>query len=108
MKLGVDIAEIADFKKRCAKNEFVEWIFTKREIEYCSRKMHPWQCYAGKFAAKEAMLKASYNNTCKGLTVIKYEILNDPNGKPYVAGYENALLNISYGNDIVIAVVIIP
>jgi holo-[acyl-carrier protein] synthase len=41
------------------KNEaFVERVFTRGEIAYCRSKRNPSHHFAGRFAAKEAVLKA--------------------------------------------------
>ena len=107
MKLGIDIVDMNDFKQRIDKKEFMEWVFTQNEIVHCLKKLEPWKCFAAKFAVKESMLKAIYNETCKGLKLIDYEILNDNNGKPYINGYEDALVSVSYSDKYVVAVVII-
>ena len=107
MKLGLDIVDMDDFKRRIDKKGFVEWVFSENEILHCIKKVEPWKCFASKFAVKESMLKASYSETCKGLRLIGYEVLNDKNGKPYVNGYKNALVSVSYSDKYVIAVVIL-
>jgi len=107
MKLGIDIVDIEDFKRRIDKKGFEEWVFTENEILHCIKKIESWKCFAGKFAVKESMLKASYNETCKGLLLKDYEVLNDVNGKPHIKGHKNALVSISYTDKYVIAVVII-
>ena len=107
MKLGIDIVDMEDFKHMIDKKGFEEWVFTQNEILHCIKKLESWKCFASKFAVKESMLKARYNETCKGLRLIDYEILNDKNGKPYINGYENALVSVSYTDKYVIAVVIL-
>ena len=106
MKLGIDIIDMDDFKRRIDKKGFKEWVFTQNEILNCIKKIEPWKCFAGKFAVKESMIKVLYNETCKGLRLIDYEILNDKNGKPYVKGYEDVLVSVSYTDKYVIAMVV--
>lgn len=56
---GVDIVDITKFQSVCEKNsDFVKDIFTGSEQEYCFSKMKPYVHFAGRFAAKEAFLKA--------------------------------------------------
>lgn len=56
---GVDIVEISKFKKVFLKNKnFVSDIFTKKERKYCLSMKNPSLHFAGRFAAKEAFLKA--------------------------------------------------
>ena len=107
MKLGIDIVDMNDFKCRIEKKGFDKWVFTENEILVCTKKIESWKCFAGKFAVKESMLKAIYNETCKGLLLKDYEVLNDTNGKPYINGHENALVSVSYTDKYVVAVVII-
>lgn len=107
MRLGIDMVDIEDFKNRIKREGFIKWIFTYKEIQLCRERIEPEKCFAGKFAVKESMIKAVHSKTCEGLKLIDYEILNDKNGKPYVKGYENALVSVSYTDKYAIAVVII-
>lgn len=56
---GVDIVEVSKFKKVLLKNkDFVLEIFTEQEREYCLSRREPYVHLAGRFAAKEACIKA--------------------------------------------------
>jgi len=56
---GVDIVQIPKFKKIFLKNKgFASDIFTEKEREYCLSKKDPYVHFAGRFAVKEAFLKA--------------------------------------------------
>ena len=56
---GIDIVDIKKFKKIALRNEqFVPDIFTQREQEYCLSRKDPYVHFAGRFAAKEACMKA--------------------------------------------------
>ncbi len=56
---GVDIVEVPKFKKVFLKNkDFTSDIFTEKEREYCMSKKDPYIHFAGRFAAKEACMKA--------------------------------------------------
>lgn len=56
---GVDIVEISKFKKVFLNNKnFISDIFTKQEKDYCLSKRDPYIHFAGRFAAKEASMKA--------------------------------------------------
>ncbi len=56
---GIDIVEINRFRKMCDENSmFIPDIFTPKEIEYCESRKDSYMHYAGRFAAKEAGLKA--------------------------------------------------
>lgn len=56
---GVDIVEIGKLKKILMRNDnFIADIFTREETAYCRSKKDPYIHFAGRFAAKEASLKA--------------------------------------------------
>jgi len=57
--IGIDLVKI-DRIDKAGKNHsgFLERVFSEREREYCARQKFPAQHYAGRFAAKEAVLKA--------------------------------------------------
>lgn len=77
--------EIARIRRAIEKNpRFAERVYTEQERRYCQRKANPWQSYAARFAAKEAVSKALGTGIGPvGLTEI--EILNAPGGQPQVA-----------------------
>ena len=58
---GIDLVKIERIERIIKKwgNNFIFRIFTSLEREYCEKKKgNKYQSYAGKFAAKEALLKA--------------------------------------------------
>jgi holo-[acyl-carrier protein] synthase len=57
--LGVDICEIARMERALARHPTMrERVFTPEEIAYCEMKARPAESYAGRFAAREATIKA--------------------------------------------------
>jgi len=57
--LGVDICEIARIERALARHPTMrERVFTAEEIAYCDGKARPAESYAGRFAAREATIKA--------------------------------------------------
>ena len=57
--LGVDICEIARMERALARHSTMrERVFTPPEIAYCDSKARPAESYAGRFAAREATIKA--------------------------------------------------
>lgn len=58
--LGVDATDIPRIAATIERfgNRFVQRIFTEGEIAYCTRRRHPAIHFAGRFAAKEAAMKA--------------------------------------------------
>jgi holo-[acyl-carrier protein] synthase len=57
--LGVDICEIARMERAISRHPtFRDRVFTPEEIAYCDSKARPSESYAGRFAAREASIKA--------------------------------------------------
>jgi holo-[acyl-carrier protein] synthase len=57
--LGVDLCEIARMERALARHPTMrERVFTPEEIAYCDTKARPAESYAGRFAAREATIKA--------------------------------------------------
>jgi holo-[acyl-carrier protein] synthase len=57
--IGVDICEIARLERAIARHPTLrERVFTPEEIAYCDGKARPAESYAGRFAAREATIKA--------------------------------------------------
>lgn len=84
---GTDIIEIERVKEAIEKLEdnFLNRVFTKKEIEYCkSKKKQKYQHYAGRFAAKEAIFKAVSEllNNKYEINWKDIEIINNENSKP--------------------------
>lgn len=105
--IGMDLENTKEFQD-WKKNEcLIKKIFSKREIEYCLQKKEPHVSFAGKFCAKEAVIKAHP----KDISIKDIEILNGETGKPYVCingtKRNDVLCSISHCNDYTIALVII-
>ena len=82
--IGTDIVEtvrIADMIERHGEL-FLNRVFTSREIEYCSARKAATQHYAGRWAAKESILKALGTGWSRGIQWRDMEIRNDAAGKP--------------------------
>ncbi len=81
--IGTDIVYIPKIEKIINKwgNKFLQRVFSEREINYCQKKgKKVYQSYAGKFASKEALIKA----VGQGFRLNEIEILNTNSGNPYV------------------------
>ena len=57
---GIDIAEVPRVAASIERfgRRFLERVFTPEEIRYCESKANKTERYAGRFAAKEAAMKA--------------------------------------------------
>ena len=84
--IGTDLIEVDRIKKVIEKYPaFLEKIFTYREINYCNKKgPGRYQCFASRFAAKEAVAKSLGQGIGKNVFFKEIEIRNDSEGKPFV------------------------
>ena len=64
--------------------QFLRRVFTEREIRYCQRSRQATEHFAGRWAAKEAILKCLGTGWQRGMCWTEIEIRNDRNGKPQV------------------------
>ena len=82
MEIGLDIVEI-DRVRRLARRtpRFLKRVFTEEEISYCKSRKNPWQHFAVRFAAKEAVWKAWGKG---GLSLKDISVTRGSNGKPGV------------------------
>ncbi len=88
VKCGIDIIEIDRIKEaiETTKEEFINRVYTKNEIEYCESKNNmKYQHYAARFAAKEAAFKAISEEFDKyEITWKDIEITTNEKGRPKV------------------------
>lgn len=81
--LGIDIVEIERVAEKLDKNKgFREKVFSKEEISFCESATNSHPHYAGRFAAKEAFLKATGDGLGFTYELHLIEILPDKAGKP--------------------------
>ncbi|MBM4089053.1 MAG: holo-[acyl-carrier-protein] synthase [Planctomycetes bacterium] len=85
--IGTDIVECLRIARMIEKHGelFLTRVYTAREIEYCSARKAATQHYAGRWAAKEAVLKALGTGLARSIRWRDLEIRNDRAGKPTVA-----------------------
>ena len=82
--LGVDIAEIDRIQAAIERHgaPILERLFTPKEIAYCESHRNKFERYAGRFAAKEAAMKALGTGWRAGVRWRDIEVTNLPSGKP--------------------------
>lgn len=94
---GIDIIEVSRIKKSMDRyaGRFEERIFTPQEIEYCRSQADPGKHFAGRFAAKEAVLKSLGTGMAQGIFWKDMEILNQESGAPVLqfSGAAKAIFN---------------
>jgi len=117
--IGVDIVKIERIRKVIERQsqKFLARVFTKHEIDFCYKRSDPYQSFAARFAAKEALLKSVGKGILNPLLDI--EIRNIDTGKPYIHLYgklerffsENKLhtihLSLSHEKEYALALVVV-
>ena len=56
--IGTDISNINRIKKNLKNKSFIHKVFNKNEISKCNKQVNKANCYAKRFAAKEAFAKS--------------------------------------------------
>jgi len=87
--LGSDILDIRRIEKTLLRfgDRFKKRIFTESEIEKCEKRKLSVECFAKRFAAKEAAAKALGTGFRKGVYWKDLEVINLPSGKPSMNFY---------------------
>ena len=82
--IGTDIANINRIKKSLKNKNFINRLFDKNEIKKCNSKTNKANCYAKRFAAKEAFSKAMGTGISKGINFNEIIVHNIKSGKPSI------------------------
>ena len=82
--IGTDIVCIERIKKSLKNKNFINRIFNEKEILKCKKINNSTNCYAKRFAAKEAFSKALGTGMSNGISFNEIVILNKKSGKPYI------------------------
>lgn len=87
--IGTDIVECVRIRQMIDRHGelFLARVFTEREVRYCQRSKNATEHFAGRWAAKEAVLKCLGTGWSKGLCWTDIEVANDPDGRPRVRLY---------------------
>lgn len=84
--IGTDIIECVRIAQMIEKHGelFLNRVFTAREIQYCSTRRAANQHYAGRWAAKEAVLKVLGTGWARGILWTDIEVVNEVSGAPNI------------------------
>jgi holo-[acyl-carrier protein] synthase len=118
--IGLDATDIPRVERAIARygDRFVNRIFTESEIAYCASKYRPAPHYAGRFAAKEAAMKALGTGLTRGVTWRDIEVVRG-GGPPRLAfrgaalghfqrlGATSSLLTITHADTLALAQVML-
>ncbi len=83
---GIDLLEVERIKKIYLnyENKFLKKILTDSEIKQIKKNQKIYYKIAGKFSAKEAVVKAMGTGFSDGIKIKDIEIINLKNGKPTI------------------------
>ena len=100
--IGTDIVYLPRIQNDSA---FSRYVLTEDELkEYRARRTErrKTEYIGGRFAAKEAIFKATQDPD-----YLKYSILNDEKGRPYVKDHPEIQISLSHDGDYAVAFVVI-
>ncbi|MDR3604846.1 MAG: holo-ACP synthase [Syntrophaceae bacterium] len=119
--VGIDLVSVSRMKKILGQAwalRFVERVFTPQEIAQCSKTLKPEEGFAGRFAAKEAAVKALGTGFSGGISPKQIMITGSVKRKPSILlslmakkvaesmGIDNIVVSISHTDGIASAIVI--
>jgi len=101
--VGIDMEDVANLPAAAdyRNDPFYTQNFSPAEIAYCVLQADPRRSFAGRFCAKEAVVKA--DNGYRDVPFNRLEIETDSAGRP---GFEDFALSISHTDDKVVAVAV--
>lgn len=84
--IGTDIVEIVRIGEMIERHGelFLQRVYTEQEIRYCQRRKEAMQHYAGRWAAKEAVMKTLGTGFTKGVGWKDIEICSQLSGQPHI------------------------
>jgi len=84
--MGVDIAEVDRIRAAIERHgePFLRRVFTAAEREYCEQFRNKYERYAGRFAAKEAAMKALGTGWRRGVRWVDFEVVRESSGRPTI------------------------
>jgi len=84
--IGTDIVECLRIAQMIERHGelFINRVYTPHEIQYCQARKQATQHFAGRWAAKEAILKAVGTGWSKGIAWHDIEVRNEITGRPAV------------------------
>lgn len=117
--VGIDIVDINRMEESLQEAGFQAKVFTAVELEGVRQYRSQTEHLAGKFAAKEAFMKAIGAGLRQDVWFTQIDVLNDEAGKPYIrasgeagkrlgqSGASQILVSISHSAGVAVAVVIL-
>ena len=87
--IGIDLIEIERMQRAITRTgvRLIERLYTDVEQAYCGTQHPPYACYAARFAAKEAFVKALGTGLRQRMRWRDMEVWRDDLGKPSLRLY---------------------
>ena len=82
--IGTDIVSVHRIKNSLKNKNFIKRVYNQKEIFKCKKLSTSVNCFAKRFAAKEAFSKALGTGISKGINFNEIVILNKKSGRPYI------------------------
>ena len=92
--IGTDIVQINRLKKVLKKKSSLSKLFSTHEISRCQKTNKSFNCFAKRFAAKEAFSKALGTGISKGINFNQIVVLNEKSGKPFIKLIKDTKKNV--------------
>jgi holo-[acyl-carrier protein] synthase len=85
--LGIDVAEVKRIGAviEAQKERFLKRVYTQDEVAYCEQFKNRYERYAGRFAVKEAAMKALGTGWSRGVRWVDVEVVRQRGGRPMLA-----------------------
>jgi holo-[acyl-carrier protein] synthase len=85
--LGIDVAEVKRIGEviEAQKERFLRRVYTPDEVAYCEQFKNRYERYAGRFAVKEAAMKALGTGWSRGVRWVDVEVVRQRGGRPMLA-----------------------
>lgn len=81
---GIDVVSITRMGQAAKRELFLKRVFTPGELGYAVVRKRPDKHLAGRFAAKEAAVKALSLSRGSGIGLKEIEVFNDSEGRPSI------------------------
>jgi holo-[acyl-carrier protein] synthase len=118
--MGIDIAEVKRIAEviESQRERFLRRVYTLDEVAYCEQFKNRFERYAGRFAVKEAAMKALGTGWSRGVRWVDLEVVRLRGGRPTLAlkgearkiadalGVKNIAISITHTSEQAIAQVI--
>jgi holo-[acyl-carrier protein] synthase len=91
--IGIDLVSVPRMKRvleRTWAARFINRVFSSEETAHCLKSVRPEECFAARFAAKEAFVKALGTGFTRGITPVQIKVCEGERRKPSIALSSNA------------------